>query len=224
MNVLFIGNSYTAVNDLPRLVAGLARAGRHPIAADSLAGGAMALCDHVAAAETARKLQSRKWAYVVLQEQSVLPALAGERDRWMYPAVRTLAEAARAQGAEPVLYLTWPRKDILREFGFASLEAMQAALTEGYLAIGHEIGAPVAPVGPAWLAAMARAPGLGLWQPDGSHPSLAGSYLAACVLYATLFGESPAGLPAPPGIPPDGVSTLQAVAAEGVRPPRRSRE
>jgi hypothetical protein len=34
----------------------------------------------------------------------------------------------------------------------------------------------------------------GLWQDDGSHPTTKGTYLAACVFYASIFGKSPAGL------------------------------
>ena len=208
---MFIGNSYTSTHDLPGMVARLARSRGRNVFVESLAGGGMALHQHLAAQGTALALRSRSWSHVVLQEQSILPALPGEREGWMFPAVRRLAAMARAQGAEPVLYLTWARRDVLAEFGFRDLPHLQAALAEGYLAIGDEIGAAVAPVGPAWLAAAAR--GFDCWLAEGSHPTVTGTYLAACVLYATLFREDPSGLPALPGIGLDEAGGLQAVAA-----------
>jgi len=170
----------------------------------------MALHQHASEAGSLGLLRSRPWWRVVLQEQSILPALPGEREAWMFPAVRLLAALARAQGAEPVLFLTWARKDVLAEFGFRDLRHLQVALGEGYLAIAREIGAAVAPVGPAWLVAADR--GFELWQADGSHPAIGGTYLAACVLYATLFRDDPAGLPAVPGISAEVARGLQAVA------------
>jgi hypothetical protein len=51
-------------------------------------------------------------------------------------------------------------------------------------------------VGIAWQQALAADFKFSLYAPDGSHPSPEGSYLAACVFYATLLGKSPEGLPA----------------------------
>jgi len=66
---------------------------------------------------------------------------------------------------------------------------MQAAITSAYEEIANEVGARVAPVGEAWSAI--NGSGVQLFADDGSHPSAVGSYLAAAVLYATLFGEDP---------------------------------
>ena len=46
----------------------------------------------------------------------------------------------------------------------------------------------------AWERAHREQPGLSLHFRDGSHPNPTGSYLAACVFYATLFGQTPEGL------------------------------
>jgi len=69
-------------------------------------------------------------------------------------------------------------------------------------------------VGLAWQRAVGQRPGIALWDSDGSHPAPAGSYLAACVFYATLFGESPAGLNYHADLSPDEAQFLQAVAAQ----------
>ena len=54
--------------------------------------------------------------------------------------------------------------------------------------------------------------GIVLWQADGIHPTLAGTYLAACVLYARIFNASPAGIADTAGLPPDVAGMLQAIA------------
>ena len=60
----------------------------------------------------------------------------------------------------------------------------------------EELKAIVAPVGLAWESALKQQPQLALHLEDKSHPAPRGSYLAACVLYATVYGQSPEGLPA----------------------------
>jgi hypothetical protein len=209
--VLFIGNSYTFENDLPRLFADLSQAGGRPVATEMVAVGGATLAQHLGGPDAPGRLAAHPWDVVVLQEQSVLPALAGRREAEMYPAVRGLVGLARAAGARPVLLLTWGRRDGLAEAGLASFGAMQDQLTRGTLGVADELGLAVAPAGEAWRAARQ---GLALWQADGSHPSLAGSYLAACVLYAALYGESPARLPAPPGLSAEDAALLQRLAAE----------
>lgn len=213
IRVLFIGNSYTFEHNLPRLFADLAAAGGHPAEVDLVAWGGATLAEHVARGDAAARLAAQPWDRVVIQEQSVIPALADLRAREMYPAARRLARLAHEAGARPTLLLTWGRRDGLRDAGFAGFGPMQDQLTRGYLRIADELGLPVAPAGEAWRRAIAESPGVALWQADGSHPSLAGSYLTACVLYAATFGESPAGLPAPRGIAPEDAAWLQEIAA-----------
>ena len=93
---------------------------------------------------------------------------------------------------------------------------MQAAIEAGYLEVAGEIGAAVAPVGVAWQRALEEHPELELWQRDGSHPSPEGTYLAACVFYATLLGTSPEGANYLAGLPGETARFLQAVAVETV--------
>ena len=68
-------------------------------------------------------------------------------------------------------------------------------LSLSYAACAELIDAQVAPVGRAFAAVCERVPEIGLYADDHSHPSLAGSYLAACVFYAALLGANPVGLP-----------------------------
>ena len=214
--VLFIGNSYTYVNDLPTLVAGLARAGGHPIETGMAAEGGWTLADHVTSSATQAKLSSARWDVAVLQEQSEIPAIGAFRTAQMYPAARELARAVRLAGARPMFFLTWAHRDGWPENGLPDYARMQEAIDQGYLAIAGELGVAVAPVGVAWSAVVAGSARPDLWQEDGSHPSVAGTYLAGCVFYAAIFGQSPVGLAYDAGLPRDQVASLQQAAADTV--------
>jgi len=214
--VLFIGNSYTSVNDLPATFADLAWSGGHRVATGALDSGGWTLAEHVADPATAATLSSEAWNTVVLQEQSEIPAAPVSRTTEMFPAATTLVGMIRGHRAQPMLYLTFAHRDGYPAAGLADYAGMQAAIDEGYLEIAEQLGTPVAPVGDAWRTVMAEPSAPTLWQADGSHPTAAGTYLAACVFYAAIFAESPVGLGDSDGLPAGEAHTLQAVAASTV--------
>lgn len=214
--VLFLGNSYTYANDLPRVFAELARAGGHEVETGMLAQGGMTLADHDRASETQRVLATSHWDFVVVQEQSLIPSVEPSRSVAMYPAARSLVQKIRTAGAAPVFFMAWARRGGWPERGFANYDSMQAEIERGYLDIARELHAPVAPVGVAWRQAVQRSPAVNLWQDDGSHPSLQGTYLAACVFYAVIFRISPFGVPYDAGLPHDTAQQLQKLAGDTV--------
>jgi hypothetical protein len=215
-SILFIGNSFTSVNNLPNLFTQLALSGGKSVTAAMCAQGGYKLFQHAADPVTGRELEEHKWDVVVLQEQSQTPAIENDKNAYMYPAIRDFNERIRKAGAVPMLYLTWGRKNGDSEFGYSDYSSMQEALTLGYMGIAQELSIEVAPVGAAWKTAHERQPILLLWAGDGIHPALAGSYLAACVFYAVIYGKSPEGLGYTAGLPLDTATFLQAIAAETV--------
>ena len=214
--VLFIGNSYTTVNDLPGVFAGLARSGGHRVETKSAAVDGWTLANHADSAATASALAAGGWHIVVLQEQSQIPAIEEFRQTQMYPAARRLISSIRNQGARPLFYLTWGRSDGWPETGMPTYASMQSAIDDGYLAIAADQRVAIAPVGDAWATLVTRGGGPPLWQQDGSHPSEAGTYLAACVFYATIFRESPKGLAYHGSLTAEVAAMIQSVAAETV--------
>lgn len=174
VDALFVGNSFTSRNQLPQLIAALAAPSYALHTATIYAGGA-SLRRHWNAGLAQRTLASQRWDYVVLQEQSTLPIKNAQR---YHENVRLYANAIAEQGAQMVLYLTWSR---------AHAPEAQAVLTSAVQGIAAETGARVVPVGIAWQVVRERHPEIGLYDADGSHPTPAGSYLAACVFAATLF-------------------------------------
>ncbi len=216
VRVLFLGNSYTAVNDLPDTLARLAWAGGDRMEVAAQAPGGWSLLDHLSSPGTAALIATSRWDFVVLQEQSEIPAVEQLRQTAMYPAVRRLATVVRGTGAAPLLFVTWAHQTGWPQNGLPDFATMQAAIDDGYRAIAGELHLAMAPVGPAWLQLVAHQSSPDLWQGDGSHPTGKGTYLAACVFYAAIFGRSPVGLGWHPWIS-DGDATLaQRVAATTV--------
>jgi len=213
--VLFIGNSYTYVNDLPAMFAGLARSGGHRVETAMVAEGGATLADNAASAAASAAITSKKWDVVVLQEQSEIPSVEQFRQSEMYPAARRLADTIYRHGSRPVFFLTWAHRDGWPENGLPDYVSMQSAIDDGYLAIAAEEQAAVAPVGVAW-STMLNQPHPGLWQDDGSHPTTAGTYLAACVFYATIFHQSPRGLAYRADLSAVDAAMLQTIAADTV--------
>lgn len=194
LRVLFVGNSYTYFNNLPQLLAGLAASAKpsQMIETEMVTVGGATLKLLWSGGKPQTALASGKWDYVVLQEQSTLglarvvdgiPQIGDPKN--FHDSVRLIVPEIKKAGAKPLLYMTWARKDSPDK---------QPLLTEAYQSIGKELGDTVAPVGLAWQAALKARPNLELHVADKSHPTPVGSYLAACVFYATLFGKSPEGL------------------------------
>ncbi len=216
MRVLFIGNSYVYVNDLPRMFAGLAEAGGHPVETGMLVNGGWTLAAHAGSERTRGTIGTNTWDYVVLQEQSQTPAFEQPRTMMMFPAARQLARMIRTGGATPLFFLTWGHRDGAGQYGIPDYTTMQTEITRGYTTIADELTVPLAPVGVAWAQVRRRHPNIALWQDDGSHPSPDGTYLAACVFYATVFATSPVGLGFTADRPTETARQLQTVAAEAV--------
>jgi hypothetical protein len=214
--VLFIGNSYTSVNDLPGTFAEVARSSGHDVEVGMAAVGGATLADHVASADTRITLGAEPWDVVLLQEQSAYPAAESSRVGSFEPAVRALVGTIESRGARAQLLETWAYRDGDPEIGIPDYASMQARLAAAYLGIARKLGIGVAPAGAAWAAVRAAHPAIELWQADGSHPAAAGTYLAACVVYAAVFGASPVGLGGGGDLPGATRRTLQEAAAATV--------
>lgn len=182
LNVLFIGNSFTARNDVPALIESLATARGKKFTHQLISAGGASLRMHWNKGAAQQVIAQNKFDYVVLQEQSTLPVKNAVR---MHENIRLFDEVIKKSGAKTALYLTWARQNA---------PETQAAINEAYLSIGAELGATVIPVGIAWQNFLTQNHPLTLHDNDLSHPTLAGSYLSACVFFAELFAENPMGI------------------------------
>ncbi len=180
--ILFIGNSFTQRNDLPGLLAEMGAERDLCIRSKLLSRGGASLRMHWNSGAAAKEIASGGYDYVVLQEQSTLPVKNANR---MAENIRLFAKVIQEAGAKTVLYMTWARQHS---------PELQQAITDAYCGIAKEIGAIVVPVGLAWQNFTATHDRPQLYDRDQSHPSAAGSYLAACVFLAALFKINPVGI------------------------------
>jgi len=134
----------------------------------------------------------------------VHPQLAGA----FQATVKKDAAIIAKYGARPVLFMSWAYKDA---------PEMTAQLAEQYTVAGNANDALVIPAGLAFAKAIAKRPELELYQPDKRHPTLAGTYLAACTTYATLREKSPVGIKYDAGLGAELATFLQTVADETVK-------
>jgi hypothetical protein len=185
LHLLFVGNSYTYVNMLPEMLRqmSLAAKERRPIEYRMIAPGGYSFEKHWKDGVVAKAICEGGWDYVVFQEQSLGPVSDPAN---MYRFARLLDGEARKAGARTAFYVTWARK---------ADPSQQNQLTRAYASIAKELGALSCPVGPAWAKVLKSRPDVELYQADGSHPSPAGTYVAACVFYNVLYGKDPIGLP-----------------------------
>lgn len=193
--VLMIGNSYTFYNDLPEVLAALSQKTQYPLEVDSYTAGAMSLrgfLDIPAHARARQLLESGRYDWVVLQDQSQTPAY---RPGETLDSVRRWSALARKSGTRVMLFMTWAHAS---ESGgkMRPLADMQALTSTAYCRAAVENKVAVAPVGEAWARWYRKNPGKPLHVSDRSHPNPQGTYLAACVIHGALSGKRLKGLPA----------------------------
>ena len=159
--------------------------------------------------DTLTRLDEGQWDTVLVQEN-----IAGSlhREAVFHEYVRKFDERIKAVGARPVLFMHWERKQHSR----LAMDEIARFWTD----LGAELDSPVAPVGLAWQWSLQERPDLELYA-DTIHPTEAGRYLAICVLYATVFDETPVGLSVEPWefgvlLSKEDAAFLQRIAAETV--------
>ena len=214
LSVLMMGNSYTSANGLASMVEGILDADGYNATVDTVNGGGMKLPAHWQNVNTSGNqwnttLRGSSWDYVVLQDQSQVPTFPTTNGVWQDSknASVSLSHAIEDEGGETVLFMTWGYRDgdSLNSFN-NNFTTMQERLLEGYTRYAENISAAgnavwMAPVGLAYKTVHDNVISGGvdpttsgnlfydLYSSDGSHPSLSGSYLAACVFHSTTTGE-----------------------------------
>lgn len=152
------------------------------------------MLEHLATGRFRQRLGRGPWDFVVLQDQGQRPgwpSLTQREQEFFAPARKLQAEIVNA-GAKPLLYETFARRD--GDPGSVpadDYEAMQARIITGYATIARELDVPVVPVGATWRTMHRAHPEVALWANDGLHPTVAGTYLAACAFFAYFHGQSP---------------------------------
>lgn len=220
-NFLFIGNSYTHYNDMPeQIFVKILKAAGYDATVTRITKGGWYLIDSAKSTdEVGAKVDSafklRDYDFVVLQEQSTCPAATPAK---FYTGVRNLAEKVRADGATPVLYGTWGRKEghsVLANNGWTN-ESMTWMISAAYEAIGAELGIDVAYAGLAFYDVYTNNKNINLYDEDLTHPNATGSYLAAMTIFAKITGVDPTTVDYNANLTDEAAAVLKEAARKAV--------
>lgn len=197
--VYFIGNSYTAVNNLPQLIKQVANSTGDDLNYQEHTPGGSTLKQHSTNPTVISAINQGDWDYVVLQEQSQIPAFPlSYVQAELFPYATQLVNQVKNNNAcgNVIFYMTWGRKN-----GDASncspgsylctYEGMDDKIYDRYMQMGQDNESLVSPVGRVWKALRQQYPALELYQSDESHPSDLGSMAAAYTFYTTIFKKDP---------------------------------
>ncbi|RYZ51858.1 MAG: T9SS type A sorting domain-containing protein [Sphingobacteriales bacterium] len=206
LRVLFVGNSYTYVNNMPQIAANIAAGMGDTLEWQMEAPGGATFMQHWGSnAQTLAKIAQGNWDYMVLQEQSQTPALPdGQVQMSMYPYAKKLDSFFRVHNpcGQSMYYMTWGRKNgdaanctfYTNNYGwpyYCSYQQMDSIIRVRYETMASNNQGQVAAVGAVWRYLRGNNPAIELYDADESHPSLAGSYAAACSFYSALFKANP---------------------------------
>lgn len=186
LKVLFVGNSYTYVQNLPQLVSIISEGTKTKLVTRKSTVGGAYLSEHwkgERGLKTRQLIRQGHFDVVVLQDNSMATILQPDSTA---KYAKLLCRLIIESGAKPYLYMTWAREKVPQ---------YQEEITAVYSKIALDNNAVLVPVGKAWQLALQLRPGIELFNQDGSHPSSLGAILSACVFTAALSGEVPSTLP-----------------------------
>ena len=216
-NVLFIGNSYTEVNSLPQMVSDVARSMGDDFSYSANTPGGCTFMQHCSN-HSMELIRQGGWDVVVLQEQSQYPSFPQSQvENEVFPYAERLVDSVYAHSpcAEPMFYMTWGRRDGDQRNAqyfpvLGTYEGMDSMLCERYTYMAEAFDAALCPVGRVWRLLRRSYPQIELYQSDGSHPSLAGTYAAACAFYTMIFHRDPDSIGYNPGLPDDDALAIRS--------------
>jgi hypothetical protein len=174
-NILFVGNSLLMFNEVPAMVTNMLNSdgqGRNVKYASYFVGH---LEDVQPNTNVDKEVSSGKYDVVVLQSAMVSSSLSRT-----YSQARgiAMAKAAKRGGARVLLYVEWPRRGV---------DETEYTMNV-YRGIAKAADTEITPVCYAWNSVLSKSPNAPMWQPDGNHAMITGSYLAACCVYFQLVG------------------------------------
>lgn len=193
LKILFIGNSYTHMNEMPSILKKMVeKSGKKAIIERNTQSGA-SFRVHSERKDMYAAINSRKWDYVVLQGYSRELSYTPEHiDTATVPFVNKITDSIYANNpcTNVLFYMTWGYEGgFLDRVEVDTYEKMADSIERGYRYLSALYNVPVVPVGMVWKSVKQKNI-MDLYAPDRAHPSINGSYLAACTFYNVIFNES----------------------------------
>lgn len=209
--ILFIGNSYTFIEDIPNIFYEAANSTGDNLLVETQTAGSATFEFHATSEVVANKINSDNWDFVVLQGSSVEVGLTGDYfDDNVAPYAQDLCETVKNNSScsQPVFYNTWGREWGMSSTGptcanypwMCTYNGMDDEVTKNYRVLADINDAVISPVGPVWRYLRETFAPVDLYIDDESHQTLEGAYASACTFYATLLRKDPTLITYNPGI------------------------
>lgn len=195
--ILFVGNSYTYRNNMPKIFERIAQSKGEEVRVSHITRGKYTFYLHSKRKKLYKALHNQDWDVIVLQGSS--RDMLRDSARFMkrtYPALDKMLGMIRKnqKDAKVYFYMTWPyRKGDPKTERFSNPDSMLQAVAKGYQNLKSRYNIPVIPVGKVWRSYVITYPEAELYLKDNSHPTYEGSYLVACTMYSAIYGKSPRG-------------------------------
>jgi len=197
MKILFIGNSYTHYNNMPELFGKLAKSKKVKIDVVMNAKSNHTFKMHCQRPEMFETIRSEKWDYVVLQGFS--RELMHDKeviDTATIPYFNRIVDSVYSNHSctNILLYMTWGYKNgFISENDTLTYDDMSNRIQRGYEYLSDLNKLSIVPIGQIWKSFRKNYPSVEIYQEDGQHPNILGSYLIASGFYSSIFKSNPSG-------------------------------
>lgn len=222
--ILFIGNSHTNRNDIPKTIQLMAQSAGDSTYSHNETQPGYTLAQHCARKQTMRSIDSLKWDFVIIQEQGGLQALPVTLiDTGVCRYTQILIDAIKRNSSDTkiILYMTHAYRNGVLTFGgkdwaatdplVSTYSGMQDRIRENLINMSERFDVELSPAGVAWKLFQDRYPNVNLFATDGIHPLPNGSYLLACAIYSTIYRKSPIGKYVPVGVNSEEAGNIQKI-------------
>lgn len=195
--VLFIGNSYTHYNNMPKILQEMANSKglSADIHMDAKSNHTFEM--HAKRPELYQSIKKYKWDFVIIQGFSrELAQDTSLIDSLSLPFLKQILDSVYANNSctNVFLYQTWAYQNGFQNDSLQiswDYQTMSDRIHYGYNYVADRLNLAIVPVGRAWEAVRTNYPEIKLYQEDQQHPTLTGSYLSASCFYAALFKTNP---------------------------------
>lgn len=213
ITVLFIGNSLTSNNQQPNILSGMARTAGKQIFVEQVTVNGASLDNLSRNSSVLSMIKKYKWDYVVLQGSDFSIAFP-DYHFVILPGIETLRDSIKSNNIQTdiIFFMNYGYED--GNYFHSTLydyDDIQTRIYNGTLQLCDDLKFMIAPVGWAWKSIRDQYPDIELYASDGQHPSLAGSYLGACVYFAMIFIDDLEGVNYNYGIQPTTAEALQGI-------------
>ncbi len=197
MSILFVGNSYTHMNDMPAIFDKICKSKGKSVYVEKNTRSGSSFNIHTTRPDLFEAINSRVWDVVILQGYSREMSFPPEYiDTATIPYIKQIIDSIRAKDSctRILLHMTWGYKEGYEEReDIDTYDKMTEQIALGYKYLSDTLDLPIVPVGKVWQEVRTKYPEIELYDADKAHPSKNGSYVSACTFYTSIFKESPEG-------------------------------